>query len=460
MEDSELTSDLVEGVLAGTGHVVVHADDPEAVAEQTAERLGAELVFSVAELEAAISERLAALARRTAAAEALDVHARANDLRSLDGVKIADIASLRRLAARIDAARHLVTATRDDMRDRVGVATGLAVHPDTIRGAAAEVQNARATAAALETELETAEAEWRASLGSFGPDDDLAALDQFGAPDDQAHDDESGRSTKSMVGAGLVFVGAVFVAVAAQTAGVGPVAFALPAVAAVFVLFTMLRPSGVDDASELASENLAAMSAMTDLAYGGAAEPSAPPAVHDLQMRLDGARDRVRYAENAWRGLVGPGVEVESLDDVLRARDPRSNITDDSLDLTPAVRTAQRHVRRLQAQWKLAWWTLDRPVPSPERAGEVIDGLVSEGIDEIVALTHDGRRAQDDLLARFEELRGWRAIDELRLDAEITPTSVVALDTEGVLTPEALADRASSLGGDVRVVVVAAADGG
>ncbi len=462
MEESELTSDQVEEVLAGSGHVVVRADDPESVAEQTAERLGAELVFSLDELEAAISERLAAVARRAAAVDALDLHERAHDLRSLDCVEVADIATLRRLAARIEAARHLVTDTRADMRDRVSEATGLAVHPDTIRAAAAEVETARAAAEALRAELEAAEAEWRSGLGSFGPDDDLAALDQFGAPDaddDDEPDDESDRSTKSMVGAGLMFLGAVLVAVAAQTAGIGPAAFALPALAGVFGLFTVLRPRGNDDDSEMASENLASMSAMTDLAYGGSIEPSPPPAVHDLQLRVDGALDRVRYAENAWRGLVGPGVEVEGVDDVLRARDPRSKVTDEALDTTPAVRTAQRHVRRLQAQWKVSWWTLDRPVPPVDRAGERIDELVSEGIEEIVALTHQGRREQQEMLARFDELRASREVDELRVDADAALTSVVALDLEGSLTSDDLADRASSLGGDVRVVVVAPAEG-
>lgn len=448
-----MTSEQVEAAVSATGHVVVRADDPESVAEQAAERLGAELVFSVDELEAAITERLATIARRNAAREALDLHAEASDPRRHDHVEILDVDGLRRLVARLDAAHHLVGATRSDMRDRVGEATGLAVHPDTIRASAREVTSARADVERLTAEVEAAEAEWRSGLGSFGPDDDLAGLDDFAAEGDDDWDDR-GRS-RSVLGAVLMVVGAGVVAAALFVAGLGPVAFALPVVALVVASVIVWRGRGDDAGRDLASENLAAVSSMTSQAYGGAVEPSPPAAVHALQLQRDAAADRVRYAENAWRGLVGPDVDVDDVDEVIRSRDPRTRVADAELDNTPAVRTAQRHVRRLEAQWKLVWWVLDQPRPDTDRAAEAIDALVADGLDRVVAPTHAGRQSQARARERVDEVLGGRSVDELQTEADVQPTSVVALDLEGALTEDDVVTRAASLGGDARVVVVA-----
>lgn len=454
MEVSEVTNELVESVVAASGHVVVRSDDPETVAELAAERLGAELVFGVDELEAAIAERLAGMARRTAASEALELDSELGDPSAFDHEIVADVASLRTLVARLDAAQHLVSSTRDDMRDRVGEATGLAIHPDTIRAAATEVTASRAAAEALRAEVEAAEAEWRTGIGSFGPDDDLAGLDQFGADPDDEDADWEGGATKSLVAAGLVLLGSIFVA-AAGFGPAGPAILALPVLALLYAISTLMRTRGDAEGRDLASENLATMSAMTDMAYGGAIEPTAPPAVHALQLQHDAALDRVRYAENAWRGLVGPGVEVDALDEVLQTRDPRVRVADPELDRTPAVRTALRHVRRLHARWKLTWWALDRPIPALAEAGGAIDALEAEGITAIPALTYEGRQAQTECRERFDELRSGRDVEALRSEVDFVPSPLVALDPERAIDEEGLLERASSLGGDARVVVVA-----
>lgn len=456
MEGGEVTSDQVEEVLAGSGHAVIRASDPEAVAEQAAERLGAELVFGVAELEAAIAERLAGVARRTSANEALDLLAGDRDASDQREV-IADIAWLRTVVARIDVAQALVSATRTDMRDRVSDAIGIAVHPDTIRAAAAEVASARKAVEAARREVEAAEAEWRAGLGSFGPDDDLAGLDQFGASDDPEW--EVAKSARPLVAAALVVVGAGVLAAAAY-GPLGPVALAFPALAIIYAIFILFRTRDDAEDRDLASENLASVSALTAQAYGGSAEPTPPPAVHALQLQLDAALDRLRYSENSWRGLVGPDGDVESVEDLLRTRDPRVKVPDTELDQTPAVRTAQRHVRRLHAQWKLVWWALDRPVPSLETAAESIAELEAEGIDQISVLTHEGRASQAETTALVGDLSDGRTADQLMTEADYAPTSVVALDLDAAIDYDGLIDRASSLGGEARVIVVAPAHEG
>lgn len=445
-----MTSEQVEEVLAGFGHAVIRADDPEAIAEQAAERLGAELVFGIDELETAIAERLAGMARRSAAAEALELLA-GDRSGEQDREVIADIAWLRTVVARIDVAQALVSATRTDMRDRVSDATGIAVHPDTIKSAAAEVSAARSAVEVARREADAAEAEWRAGLGSFGPDDDLAGLDQFGASDEPEW--EAAKSARPLAAAALILVGSVVLAAAAY-GPLGPVVLAFPALAVVYAIFILFRSR--DDAEDrgIASENLATMSALTSQAYGGSAEPTPPPAVHALQLQLDAALDRLRYAESSWRGLVGPDADADAVDDLLLARDPRVKVADTELDQTPAVRTAQRHVRRLQAQWKLAWWALDRPVPSLETAAESIAQLEADGVGQISVLTHQGRAEHAETAAQAAELSGGRSAEELRAETEFAPTSIVALDLDASVDYDGLIDRAASLGGEARVIVV------
>jgi hypothetical protein len=437
-------TDVLAEVVGGEGSTVVRVDDPSTAALELVDALDADLVDSLADLDPALEGRFAAIESRTRALTALSLHAQlqADD----DSIRhvVTDLDELRRLVGRIQRADELIDSSRGVLRDRLSSGTGVAVHPDAIRKAALDVTEARAAVSQAETEIADLEAA------------DSPAEEPEVAPAPPTP--PSGGRRDAILRAVAVFCMAL--GVGAVGFGLGyPVALLIPVLAVVWAVLFVIRSD--DDLADrhLASDNLAAVSALTDRAYGGVAL-SEPQELVDARRRLAAAGDRLRYAEGVWRGLVGTTVDPADVDEYLTSRDPGFQVGDAELARTPTVRAAEGHRRRLLAQWKLAWWALDRPVPAVGDARAALDALADEGVDRISVETYEARsplRRQEQ--ERFEELAEGRSVDELRSAADARPAPLVVLDEAGEISGSDLAARTAALPSDVRVLVVAPAGG-
>lgn len=436
-------TDVLAEVVDGEGSTVVRVADPSSVAPELAEALGADLV-DVDGLDPALDGCFAAVEARTRALTALSLHAQLEADAATVEHEVADLSELRRLVERIEQAGTLVGSTRGVLRDRLSSGTGLAVHPDAIRKAALDVTEARVAVSGVETEI----AELEATRD--------AAEEADAAP---ARTQSRGGRRDSIVRAIAVFCMALGIGAVGLGLGI-PFALVVPVLAAIWGITLVVRDREDVADRHVASDHLAAVSALTDRAYGGVAL-SEPEELVDARRRLAAARDRLRYAEGAWQGLVGTLVDAADVDEHLASRDPQLHVGDAELDRTPTVRAAGGHQRRLLAQWKLAWWALDRPVPPVEEATAALDALAGEGIERIVVETYGARsplRRQEQ--ARFDELADGRSVDELRTVADARPTPLVVVDEAGRITGGDLVARTAALPADVRVVVVAPAEDG
>ena len=147
-----MTDDLIDTIATSTGSTAVHVDDVTEVALELAERLDGQLIEGVEEFAALAEERRRALAERAAAHTALELLARSAESPA-EPVVVNDLAGLRSLMKRLDEADRLIDAAGEDARRRAGSASGLAVHPTSIRDAAADVFDARATVLERQQEL-------------------------------------------------------------------------------------------------------------------------------------------------------------------------------------------------------------------------------------------------------------------------------------------------------------------
>ena len=435
-------TDVLAEVVGGEGSTVVRVPDPSSTALELVEALQADLVDSVTDLDPALDACFAAIESRTRALTALSLHAQLQvDDDSIRHVHT-DLDELRRLVGRIRRADALIDSSRGVLRERLSSGTGLAVHPDAIRKAALDVTETRAAVSQAENEIADLEA-------ARSPAEEPEPAPPRAVP-------ERGGRRAAVLRAVAVFCMAL--GLGAVGFGLGyPIALLVPVVAAVWAVVLVLR-NGDDLADRhLASDNLAAVSALTDRAYGGAAL-SEPEELVSARRRLAVATDRLRYAEGIWRGLVGTSVDAADVDEYLAARDPRHLVGDAELGRTPTVRAAEGHRRRLLAQWKLAWWALDRPVPGLDDADAALDSLAGEGIDRITVETYEARsplrRQEQD---RFTELAEGRTVDELRAAADARPAPLVVLDEAGEISGADLAARIAALPADVRILVVAPA---
>ena len=437
-------TDVLAEVVGGEGSTVVRVDDPSSAALELVEALGADLVDSPADLDPALEARFASIDSRTRALTALALHAQLQVDEDSIRHDVTDLEELRRLVDRIGRAEELIDSSRGVLRERLSSGTSVAVHPDAIRKAALDVTEARAAVSQAQTEIADLEA-------ARSPVEEPESAPVAPAP-------PGGGRREPILRAVAVFCMAL--GVGAVGFGLGyPVALLVPVLAAVWGVVLVVRSGDDLEDRHLASDNLAAVSALTDRAYGGVAL-SEPEEVVDARRRLAAATDRLRYAEGVWRGLVGTTVDAVDVDEYLASRDPQVQVGDAELGRTPTVRAAEGHRRRLLAQWKLAWWALDRPVPSVGDAEAALDALAGEGVDRISVETYQARsplRVQEQ--ERFAELAEGRSVDELRTMADARPAPLVVLDEDGEISGSDLAARTAALPADVRVLVVAPAGG-
>ena len=433
--------EIVAAIVDGSGSTLVRSDQPADLAVALADALDADLEEGVGGLADALQARLASVDERTRALAALELHSRLHEDDAPDRHHIlADVGALRRLVGRIEEADRFVDDSRGALVERLGSGTELAVHPETIRKAATDVLVARAERdGALE---EVAEEEAAGSVATE-PEPERAT--------EPALDPERRRM---VVRSAAAVAAACALGLLAVLLSGSLIPLVLPVVALAWGGTEWVRSREDAADRDVASDNLAAVSALTDRAYGGVALSESEELIA-ARRRLAAAEERLRYAETAWHALVGADVDAESVDDLLAQRDPQFHVGEQELSRTPTLRAADGHRRRLLAQWKLVWWALDRPVVPLDRASEAIDELEDEGIDAVAVETWAARspeRAED--ADRFDELAAGRNVHQLREIATARPAPLVVLDEEGEISGADLAARTAVLPSDVRVVVV------
>lgn len=499
----------------------LEVDDPEETALIVADALSAELVEPGVQLQSALDRRRHAANQRAAARHALSVHERLHARAPASLHVVCDTDGLRKLASRLRMAEGVVVATTRavtaQLQDRPATAD-LAVHPDTLRRAAAEVLAARAEVAERQAEVARSRDEEVEGHDPWTHDPwpehehqiDLSAAEQFGAAGDEeaqrrlagrrwgrrAADDDAGPKVASPDAAdddeiGLGFP-AVFVVVSLIAAVVLTAtnavpygfAFVVPLVGVAWAVDRRrLELADRADRRE-AARHLAVTSAIADLAYGG---DDAAAAAHDLTAGRDGddlagagsspaatearsalalaearlatAEGRLRRANSDWAALVGHDTPPDNIEQVLRTRDAQYLVTDTQLRLAPAVRVAARYQRRLWAQWKVAWAVLDREPPAPDDAEAAISALERDDIHVVtVARWRDRMIISDDehdaLAKQFDAIADGRSVEQIRAAAEGPLEPMVVVDAADELEPGDLTEALRQLPDDLQVVVV------
>ncbi len=452
-----MTDELIDTIATGTGSTSVHVDDVTEVALELAERLDGQLVEGAAEFAAVAEERRRSLAERTAAHAALELLARPEATPG-ESVVVNDAAGLRSLVKRLEEADRLIEAAGEDARQRAGSASGLAVHPTSIRDAAADVLDARATVLERQQELRRLEQdETEATRGDPGEGDARPASTAAARESGLRLTDVAAVRWAAVVAAAALAVGVLIVVLTGN-----PMALVLPGVGFYWLSVVVVRQRDDSYDEKIASRNLENVARLTDRAYGGAAlvdeQQSAPdPERVAAERALSDANDRLAYAESSWRSLVGPDADVDDVETVLRARDAQYGVSDAVIGELPSYRAASAHRRRLHAQWKLAWWALDRPVPGLADAAAAVDALEAEGIDQIVVEGTASGGLDEDEQARLDDLAAGRSEDDLRAVAERTYPVVVVADDEGEIDDDRLRAETAQFPDDVRFVVVSPA---
>ena len=453
-----MTDDLIDTIATSTGSTAVHVDDVTEVALELAERLDGQLIEGVEEFAALAEERRRALAERAAAHTARQLLARSAESPA-EPVVVNDLAGLRSLMKRLDEADRLIDAAGEDARRRAGSASGLAVHPTSIRDAAADVFDARATVLERQQELhrldEPDASDVSAEVEAATRSESANASRQPGL---RLTDVAAVRSA-AVVAASALAVGVLIVILTAN-----PLALVLPAVGVSWLSVVVVRQRDDSYDEKIASRNLENVARLTDRAYGGAAlvDDQSNALQHDpereiAERSLADAEDRLAYAESSWRSLVGPDADVDDVEEVLRSRDAQYGLSASVVVELPSHRAASAHRRRLHAQWKLAWWALDRPVPELADASDAIDALEAEGVDQITVDGASSGGLDPDEQLRLEDLAAGRSEDELRAVAERTYPVVVVADGENEIDDERLREETAQLPDDVRFVVVSPA---
>ena len=331
---------IVEQLAVGARVDEVTATDPEAAAEAIALDQGAELVADETEAAAAVT------ARRAAAA--LDVRG---------------IAELRRLADALDRTERIRARTErgvhDGLAQRVARTSGLALHPSSIRDAAAAVVDAEA---ALAYPTEPIEAD--PGAGAAG----------------------RGRAPRVLaVGVALAVIAWCAALLLALAGAAVPVALAVGAGGSLLALGATRRrrrpPSAALARAPVASRE----------ANGARA------------LERTRAEERLRSAQRHWERLVGPRADPHDLDAVLRLHDPQLDFGAAD-ETSPTIRAVSAVERRAAARWRVAWARLGYDdAPARDRVEDELDRLRAGAARPVVVVEPERWRTGGDGLADLLE---------------------------------------------------------
>lgn len=343
----------------GPGLHLVRAADPQREASDLAERFGAALCATVADVDAELE-------RRSAAGPAFSPEV---------------LASLDVLARRLERAERIAERTRaraeTDVADRlVAAGAGMAVHPTTIRDRAAAVEAARREVEAAESAL--------AAAAEPGADDRLAADAAVAEAEARAHvaavleaPRASGPSAATRrsrsIGAVVAASGLTLVLLGLQVTTLWLAL--LPVLLAALWAMRYLQPSAgqEDDDDDVASSFLAEVGASTDEIFGArraAIEHDEGP--RQWVLRRDRALEELRVAERAWHELAGPDTDVDAVDEVVRRYDPQHEDARLLAGEVVAVRAADVMRHNLEQQWVATWLDAGADPPSAVTATEAV----------------------------------------------------------------------------------------
>lgn len=338
----------------GPGLHVLRESDPLQRAGTMAAQLRAQLCATVEQVDAVLAER--------ATLPALDRPA---------------LGELQLLARRVGRAHRIAERTRQravaDAGVRLSTATGLAVHPDTVRERAAAVDRARAELAAAER----AAAEHEAALATEDAD---PAEDELPAPTSPVARAESalGLRRSRAIGVLVASFGAALVCLAI---GILPLwaALIIPLVAALWAL-RYLRPDEDDEEYDRESSDLLAeVGAAAERLFGAhRAEREQEARTASLGLRRSRAEEELRVAERAWRDLAGEGVDASEVESVVRRFDPQREDARLLADASTSVRAADVVLHQLAQRWQRAWQAVGADAPLPADAERAVDSLAAQ----------------------------------------------------------------------------------
>jgi len=343
-------------------------------------------------------------------AKRTELEARGDD--AATAVDDAAIVELQQLADQLAMTERIRSDTEAGMTEslnrRLAATSAVAIHPSTIRQAAAAV---------TETEAEIDKC-----------DEEIAALGERPAPDSRPTDNSSptepqpprGRRMVLAVGVVVLFVVAAIVLFAVGVFVVVPIAVLVVGAIATLLLIRGTRtPAPPPSRATMSEEEWVDQRAQIDAARQGATE-------------------RLRSAHRHWESLVGPDADPHDVDDVLRVRDPQLELVGAASKESPTVRTVNAVHRRIRARWRVAW--------------------AAVGYDEPPEL--------DDVAAHLERLRGseagaaqtaqerLRAADAWAEACAVIDRPIVLVEPAVWLPAETLETMVNSLPAGAEVIVV------
>lgn len=440
-------------VLTTPGLHEIVAADPDHTARKLADELGGELVRSD-DLESTIERRRSGgdsdarllLERRVAAGPADSVRT------------VADIDALGAVARGLAKADRILAGTEANMVDTVGQRVsggGISVHPASIRSAASDLIQVRTEIRKIQQELHDLNESIMDSMIDSGGEAKVEVSDE-----DDEHRDRGkiGRSAKKRIAGVLLMAFGVAIALGAVLAVViAPAAAAFVVILPVVACWWAFDTARVDisdlDDKDTASDNLAQISARTDAVFGnvaadeehtsGGIPASAGAQLQLIESKLELARERERSAGANWSELAGTEADPSDVDRVLRERDPQYFAAIDMVNRTSQARAAAAHLRRVRAQWNLAWAVLGEDPPPPAAAEDAVRELASGGMRGVRINTRIGTEADRELAQQ--------TLDSLTTTEEVRPLVLAGLSED---LSDAVIDSLADLANSTPVVLV------
>jgi len=410
---------------------VVRDADPEAHARRLEDELGAEIVRDGEHAQRAFTAR--AEAGRTqpvvldeAERAELGTRAAANNENDDDNddsnagtpVDEATIVELQQLAGELAMTERIRSDTEAGMTEslnrRLSATSAVAIHPSSIRQAAAAVTDTEAEIDRCDEEI--------AALGER-PTADLPRNDNASATEQPSHRDL--RTVPLAIGVALLFAVAAIVLFVAGVFVLVPIA--VLAIGVVVAVVLIGRSRGASPPSEAPEPSNAAITEDEWIARRA-----------QIDAARQGATERLRSARRHWESLVGADADPHQVDDVLRVRDPQLELVGAASKQSPTVRTVNAVHRRIRARWRVAW----------------------------AAVGYDDPPELDDVATELERLRGsagaaahaargrLRAADAWTEAGAAIDRPIVLVEPSGWLPAETLETMVHSLPAGAEVIVV------
>ncbi|HEV3225660.1 MAG TPA: hypothetical protein VGZ52_02460 [Acidimicrobiales bacterium] len=345
---------------------VVVDPEPSAAADRLADELGGDVVRDLETARGAFAAR--ADAGRTVPVvlddDEFDTLIRQadelNDLSDEPRIDEGAIRELRELADALARTGRIRTRTEveftETLNRRLSASSGMAVHPEAIKQAAAALTAAEGDVNDIDAAI--------TQLGDR-PVPEQVELEDVGASDTTIFDDDTleqqRRSRVFALSVTTIFAGVALVMLSIGVATAVSIGVFIVGLLAGGVMLTRSRSEHrVDEGAAQASALLAA-------ATGNAARSTEAAARGRMaeeewlarRAQLDANRERsvekARSARRHWDTLAGPEADPYDLEGVLRIHDPQFAITGAATKTSPTVRTVNAVYRRALARWKVAW---------------------------------------------------------------------------------------------------------